>query len=66
MLNYLELTTRPDVAHAAKILSSFVENPANKQWNAAKALLRYLKGTKSEKLIHRKCDKLDLKSFFAF
>ena len=62
-LNYLALTTRPDIAHTANILSSFVENPGNKHWNAAKACLRYLKGTESEKLICRKCDKLDLKDF---
>ena len=34
-----------------------------KHWNAAKACLRYLKGTKSEKLIYRKYDKLHLKGF---
>ena len=62
-LNCLALTTRPDIAHTANILSSFVENPGNKHWNAAKAGLRYLKGTKSEKLFYRKCDKLDLKGF---
>ena len=62
-LNYLALTTRPDIAHTANILSSFVENPGNKHWNAAKACLCYLKGKKSKKFIYRKCDKLDLKGF---
>ena len=27
-LNYLAITTTPDIAHAAKIINSFVENPA--------------------------------------
>ena len=36
-----------------------MENPGNKHWNAAKAFLRYLKGMKSERLIYRRCDKLD-------
>ena len=57
------MATRPDIAHTANILSSFVENPGNKHWNTAKACLRYLKGTKSETLIYRKCDKLDLNGF---
>ena len=41
----------------------FVENPGNKHWKAARACLRYLKGTKSEKLIYRKCKKSDLRGF---
>ena len=57
------MTIRPEIAHKAKILSSFVENPETKHWNAAKACLRYLKGTKSEKLNYRKCNKIDLKGF---
>ena len=48
-LNYLALNTRPDFGPTANILSSFVENSEIKHWNAAKACLRYLKGTKSEK-----------------
>ena len=63
-LNYLALTTRPDIAHTANILSSFVENPGKKHRNA-EACPRYLKGTKSEKLNYRKCDKSDLKGFSA-
>ena len=30
-LNYLALTSRPDIAHAAKLLRSFVENPGRRQ-----------------------------------
>ena len=46
-LNFLALTSRPDIAHTANILSSFVDNPANEHWNAGKACPLYLKGTKS-------------------
>ena len=60
-LNYLALTTRPDLAHTANISSSFVKNLGNEHWNAAKASLRYFNGKKFGKLIYRKCDKLDLK-----
>ena len=62
-LNYLALTSRPDIAHAANLLSSFVENPGRQHWNAAKGCLRYLKGTKSEKMIFRKSEKLELTGF---
>ena len=59
----MALTTRPDIAHTAYILSSFVENLGNKHWNTAKACLRYLKGTNCENKIYKKCDNLNLKSF---
>ena len=59
----LALTSRPDIAHAANILSSFVENPGRRLWNAAKGCLRYLKGTKSEKMVFRKSKKLELTGF---
>ena len=62
-LNYLALTRRPDIAHAANLLSSFVENPGRRHWNAAKGCLRYLKGTKSEKIVVRKSEKLELTGF---
>ena len=62
-LNYLSLTSRPDIAHAANLLSSFVENPGRRHWNAAKGCLRYLKGTKSEKMLFRKNEKLELTGF---
>ena len=62
-LNYLALAASPDSAHTTTILISVVENPRNKHWNVPKACLRSLKGTKPEKLISWKCDKLDLKVF---
>ena len=43
-LNYLALTSRPDIAHAANLLGSFVQNPGRRHCNAAKGCLRYLKG----------------------
>ena len=62
-LNYLALTSRPDIAHAANLLSSFDQNPGNRHWNAAEGCLRYLKGTKSEKMVFRKSEKLELRGF---
>ena len=62
-LNYLALTSRPDIAHEANLLSSFVQNPGKRLWNAAKGCLRYLIGTKSEKMVFRKSEKLELTGF---
>jgi hypothetical protein len=43
-LNYLT-TTRPDISYYVSVLSQFMEKPHESHWNAAKTLLRYLKGT---------------------
>ena len=59
-LNYLALTSRPDIAHAASLLSSFVQNPGKRHWNAAKGCLRYLKRTESKKMVFRKSEILEL------
>ena len=62
-LNYLALTSRPDIAHATNLLSSFVEKPGMQYWNAVKGCLRYLEGKKSKKMIFRKREKLELTGF---
>ena len=43
---YLACWTRPDIAYAISELSRFVTEPADQHLQAAKHLLRYLKGTK--------------------
>jgi hypothetical protein len=43
-LNYLT-TTRPDIAYSVSVLSQFMARPLDNHWKAAKAVLRYLKGT---------------------
>ena len=43
-LNYLT-TTRPDIAYSVSVLSQFMAKPQESHWNAAKTVLRYLKGT---------------------
>jgi transposase InsO family protein len=44
-LMYLMVSTRPDLAAALSILSRFLANPGDVHWEAAKKVLRYLKGT---------------------
>ena len=62
-LNYLALSSRPDICFAANALSSFVENPEEVHWKAAKRVLRYLRGTRNQSLIFRKIQILDLLNF---
>jgi hypothetical protein len=44
-LIYLAVNTRPDISHAVGILSRFMAYPTTAHWDAAKHVLRYLKGT---------------------
>ncbi len=44
---YIAMSTRPDIAHTASILSRYVKSPNEKDWVAAKKCVRYLKGTRS-------------------
>jgi hypothetical protein len=43
-LNYLT-TTRPSISYSVSVLSQFMAKPHESHWNAAKEVLRYLKGT---------------------
>jgi len=45
-LLYLDTTTRPDLAYATEVLARFMKEPQLHHWQAAKAVLRYLAGTK--------------------
>lgn len=45
-LNYLSVTTRPDITFAVSSLSQYLNEPGIKHWEAGIQVLRYLKGTK--------------------
>ena len=49
-LMYLMIGTRPDIAAAVSIISQFASNPTTLHHQAAKRILRYLKGTINLKL----------------
>lgn len=44
-LMYAAIGTRPDIAFTVSTLAHFMANPAPAHWEAAKRVLRYLKGT---------------------
>ncbi|KAH9468629.1 hypothetical protein Pst134EA_033370 [Puccinia striiformis f. sp. tritici] len=46
-INYLAVSTRPDIAFAVSQLSQHLENPGIRHWRAFLHLLRYISGTKS-------------------
>ena len=44
-LMYLAICTRPDLSYALSYLSQFNKHPTKRNWQDAKRILRYLKGT---------------------
>lgn len=53
-LMYLAVCSRPDIAHAASVLSQSNSNYNEHNWKNAKRVLRYLKGTLNYGLVFRK------------
>ena len=50
---YLAVCTRPDLSMAVSALSQYSQNPQMVHWEAAKRVLRYVKGTAGEGLGYR-------------
>lgn len=46
-LLWLSICTRPDIKQAVSVLCRFIKNPGRAHWNAARLILRYLRGTSS-------------------
>jgi hypothetical protein len=45
-LNYLSVTTRPDITFAVSLLSQYLNQPGTQHWEAGVQVFRYLKGTR--------------------
>ena len=50
---YTAASVRPDISHAANMVSRFQENPGKIHWQAAKRILRYLKGKSNLALVYK-------------
>jgi ribonuclease HI len=55
-LQYIALSTRPDIAYAVNQLSRYIANPGQSHWQAGKRVLRYLKGTAKSSLLYKDYD----------
>ena len=53
-VRFLESCTRPDISFAANYLSRRMEGPCVQDWEAAKHVLRYLKGTAGVGIVYKK------------
>lgn len=52
-LLYLAGATRPDIIYAVNVLSRHQLNPTQNEWTMIKRVFRYLKGTKTMRLVYR-------------
>jgi transposase InsO family protein len=62
-LNWIAVGSRPDIAFVVGQLAQFLENPGRVHWEAAKRVMRYLKGTKERKLVYGGDEKKGLECF---
>ncbi|UYV61519.1 hypothetical protein LAZ67_1005132 [Cordylochernes scorpioides] len=53
-ISSIEVSTRPDIAYAVSALGQFSNDPRRQHWNAAKRVLRYMKGTLCLKITYEK------------
>jgi hypothetical protein len=51
-LMYIANGTRPDISYSTNILAQVASNPGHVHWEAAKHLVRYLKGTRNHHLTY--------------
>ncbi|KAJ3474391.1 hypothetical protein NLI96_g12482 [Meripilus lineatus] len=51
-LMYASIGTRPDISFSVSLLAQFMSNPGRAHWEAAKRVLRYVKGTLDYRLTY--------------
>ena len=62
-INYIAITTRPDIARSASKLSEFLRNPSPAHMEAVDHLLRYMIGTRHYAICYNGLDLNGLKTF---
>jgi deoxyuridine 5'-triphosphate nucleotidohydrolase len=65
-LNWLALSTRPDIATITNILAKYSSKAATGHIEAAKRVVKYLKGTKQKGILFSSKDRNHLQSFIKF
>ncbi|KAL9859240.1 putative RNA-directed DNA polymerase [Arabidopsis thaliana] len=60
---YSMIGTRPDLAYPLDVISRFMSRPLKDHWQAAKWVLRYMKGTETKKLCYMKQDDFLLRGY---
>ena len=63
IIAYLSLSIRPDLAFPAHLLSRLLSNPAFAHWQAAKHVIRFLRGTADVSITFMKCDDTGLTGY---
>ena len=62
-LNWVTVSTRPDIAFVVSQLAQFLENPGRVHWETVKRVIRYLKTTKDLKLTYREGERQGFEAF---
>ncbi|XP_055603735.1 uncharacterized protein LOC129751963 [Uranotaenia lowii] len=62
-LSFTAQVTRPDISYAVNAVSQFCSNPGRQHWEAVKKIIRYLKGTTTNKLEYSKRGSSELVGF---
>ena len=57
-LTYAMMSTRPDIGYITQFLSQSNKSPTERDWNTAKRVLRYLKGTRDVGIVYRRSPKM--------
>jgi deoxyuridine 5'-triphosphate nucleotidohydrolase len=65
-LNWLSISTRPDIATVTSILAKYCRNPSQGHIDSALRVIKYLKGTKTMKLCFSSKQNNTLESFIKF
>ena len=60
---YSMIGTRPDLAYPVGVISRFMSKPLKDHWQAAKWVLRYMRGTEKKKLCYKKQGEFVLKGY---
>ena len=65
-LNWLSISTRPDIQPVTNMLAQYTTKASTGHIHAAKWIIKYLKGSKTEGIVFSSTDRSDLNSFVKF